>query len=467
MMKGSRFKHFLILEQVGRGGMGEVFLAQDQTLERKVALKFLPRTLTGDPAAQGRLLDEARSCSRVQHPNVAVVHSIEEDGGIFAICMEYVEGKTLKELAGSRLLPMRKVVAIGIGVAEGLHAAHEHTVIHRDLKPANVILTPRGEVKVMDFGLALRPARTVETAGPESFGTVAYMSPEQAKGAELDPATDIFSFGSTLYELLTGKLPFEGENDLVVLQKILGDEPVPIRELRRDVPPALDRIVRVCMEKDKQRRYATMAAVAEDLRQVEPLVEHGPKDLILELASGLRDDTLTPSKRREPESPRLSPNVSRTPPAAVTADTAGPIVPSSANFEPAIPSSGFRRPPPPPGHSASGRGASARASRGRTKGEKGGSRPAPEAPKERTARTPRPPRPAPPAEERPKRSASATRPRPRPKADSGNRAKVLLGLLAALAIAALGIFALGRMGAQAAKPSPPGAPEQAADLAPK
>ena len=296
-MSPQTFKHFRILQLLGKGGMGEVYLALDTTLERKVALKFLPRDLLRDPSAQGRLLDEARSVSRVQHPNIAVIHSIEEDGGIFALCMEYVDGVTLKQLVARGPLSLNQIVRIGADIASGMHAAHEQGIVHRDLKPANVMISRRGEVKVMDFGLAVRPQRVVNTLGPNTYGTVQYMSPEQAQGQKLGPASDIFSFGSLLYELVTGRAPFNAANDLAILQSIINTQPEPLREHRRDVPPALEQIVRGCMAKLPDQRWASMQDIRDELQYVEPTVEAGPRDLISELSSGLAERKGQPSHR--------------------------------------------------------------------------------------------------------------------------------------------------------------------------
>lgn len=284
------FKHFEILKLLGRGGMGEVYLAHDATLERQVALKFLPRELLRDPSAQGRLLDEARSISRISHPNIATIHSIEEDGGIYALCMEYVDGLTLKQVLSTTRLSMERIVRIAADIAAGMQAAHDQGVIHRDLKPANVMISRRDEVKIMDFGLALRPSRVVNTLGPNTYGTVQYMSPEQARGEALDVSSDIFSFGSTLYEMITGTPPFEGPNDLATLRSIISDEPPPLRERRRDVPPALEQVVRGCMAKDPAARWASMRDVGEELKYLQPSVGTGPDDLISELSTGLRGE---------------------------------------------------------------------------------------------------------------------------------------------------------------------------------
>jgi len=184
-MSPKSFKHFQILELLGRGGMGEVYLAQDNTLERKVALKFLPRDLLRDPSAQGRLLDEARSVSRVQHPNIATVHSIEEDGGIFALCMEFIEGMTLKQMLAKGPIPTKQIVKFGADMAAAHQAAHEQGVIHRDIKPANVFLCREADdldvVKVLDFGVARQTGGvdSERTRAGGLWGTPSYVSPEQ------------------------------------------------------------------------------------------------------------------------------------------------------------------------------------------------------------------------------------------------------------------------------------------------
>jgi serine/threonine protein kinase len=206
--------------------------------------------------------------------------------------MEYVEGKTVRELLGQRRIEMMKVVEIALGVARGLAAAHEHGIIHRDLKPANVVITGKGQVKVMDFGLALRPRRTVETTGPESYGTVSYMSPEQARGMTLTPATDIFSFGSLLYKIITHRLPFEGENDLATLHAIISSEPTPLRELRRDVPPGLERLITACLAKKPQDRPASMEEIVTVLQRLAGPTRRAPRDVISELTTGLETESL-------------------------------------------------------------------------------------------------------------------------------------------------------------------------------
>lgn len=324
-MIGSRYCHFEIERLLGTGGMGEVYLAVDMNLERRVALKFLPKTLTGDRTAQGRLLDEARSCARLTHPNIVGIHSVEEDGGVFAICMEYVEGKTVREILGQRRIEMMKVVEIALGVARGLAAAHEHGIIHRDLKPANVVITGKGQAKVMDFGLALRPRRTVETTGPESYGTVSYMSPEQARGMSLTPSTDIFSFGSLLYKIVTTRLPFEGENDLATLHAIISSEPTPLRELRRDIPPGLERLIMACLAKKREDRPSSMDEIVTILQRLAGPTRSAPRDVISELTTGLETESL-----RRRHSRKVRPISKPTAPAQGPASASGPAAKSRA-----------------------------------------------------------------------------------------------------------------------------------------
>jgi serine/threonine protein kinase len=329
-MELSRFRHFEIERLLGRGGMGEVYLAYDGNLERRIALKLLPRELLRDPAAQGRLLDEARSISRVQHPNIAVIHSIEEDGGVYALCMEYIEGLSLKELLHRKgPLQIPQILHLASQVAAGMQAAHEAGIVHRDLKPANVMVTAGGEAKVMDFGLALRPQRVVDTVGSSTYGTVQYMSPEQARGETLDARSDIFSFGSTLYELTTGHAPFQGANDLAILQNILNSDPPRLRDVRREVPPALEQFIRGCMAKPVGARWESMGAVLGELRYLTPAANAGPRDLISELSTNLtgREDELHKPRNHGAVGRR---SASHAPPAGAQSGPTPPVPPEAS-----------------------------------------------------------------------------------------------------------------------------------------
>ncbi len=336
-MELRRFRHFDIERLLGRGGMGEVYLAYDANLERRVALKLLPRELLRDPAAQGRLLDEARSISRVQHPNIAVIHSIEEDGGVYALCMEYIEGQSLKQLLQENgPLPLPQILRLAAQIAAGMQAAHEVGIVHRDLKPANVMVTRDGQAKVMDFGLALRPQRVVDTVGSSTYGTVQYMSPEQARGEALDARSDIFSFGSTLYEITTGRAPFQGPNDLAILQAILNVEPPRLRDVRREVPPAFEQFLRGCMAKPVGARWDSMRAVLEELRYLTPVADAGPRDLISELSNQLSEGEDEQHKPRNHGAVGRRPG-RHNPPAGAQSGPVSPVPPVEMDFGGTLP----------------------------------------------------------------------------------------------------------------------------------
>ena len=230
-MIGQIISHYKILEKLGEGGMGVVYRAHDATLDRDVALKFLPHYLTSDPIEKERFYHEARAAAALTHANIAVVYEIGEHEGQLFIAMEYVEGKTLKDIVGANRdspLPTSKILDIAIQVCEGLSAAHEKGIVHRDIKSDNIMLTPKGQVKIMDFGLAKLKGATKLTKTGSTLGTAAYMSPEQARGEEVDHRSDIFSFGVVLYELLAGKLPFKGEHQAALMYSLVNEEPQPI-----------------------------------------------------------------------------------------------------------------------------------------------------------------------------------------------------------------------------------------------
>ena len=278
---GQRVKHYQIVNLIGEGGMGEVYLATDTILGRRVALKVLPTFVSKDPERLRRFTQEARAASRLSHPNVCVVHEIgETDDGRPFIAMEYVEGITLRERIRDQAMKLGDVLDIAIQVAEGLIAAHEAGIVHRDIKPENIIIRPEGYVKILDFGLAKLTERhksaTTTTMPTLLFhstpgvviGTAAYMSPEQARGVAVDERTDIWGLGVVLYEMASGRAPFTGETPTDVVVAIVERDQPPISQHVEGAPPELERIVKKALRKDRNERYQIVKEVAIDLRSL-------------------------------------------------------------------------------------------------------------------------------------------------------------------------------------------------------
>lgn len=258
-MIGKTISHYKILEELGRGGMGVVYKAEDQKLHRAVALKFLPPHMSRDPESMDRFIHEARAASALDHPNICTIHEIEEtEDGYTFIVMAYYEGETLKERIGRGSIEFGEALDIVYRIAEGLGKAHDKGIVHRDIKPANIILTSEGQVKLMDFGLAKLRGQSILTREGTTLGTVSYMSPEQTRGEDVDHRADIWSLGVVLYEMVTGQRPFKGSYDQAVIYSILNDDPEPPSSIRKIVPPALERIVQQVLHKDPQRRYQTL-----------------------------------------------------------------------------------------------------------------------------------------------------------------------------------------------------------------
>jgi len=278
-MIGKTVDHYRITAKLGAGGMGEVFLAEDTRLERKAAIKFLPAEMAADPERRQRFLNEARAASALNHPHVCVVYDVgETEDGLPFIAMEFVEGQSLDALVKHGPLEMARIVEIAEQVADALDAAHGRRIVHRDIKPGNISLNERGQVKVLDFGLAKRlPTATVTHTVTEDFqhtkeghvlGTPSYMSPEQALGMDLDHRSDIFSVGVVLYDLATGQRPFTGANFSEIVNNIVHSQPPAVARLNYDVPPELERIIFKCLQKQPDRRYQAARELMVDLKNL-------------------------------------------------------------------------------------------------------------------------------------------------------------------------------------------------------
>jgi two-component system LytT family response regulator len=274
--------HYRILSLLGKGGMGEVFLAEDTRLNRKVALKVLLPEVAEDTDKLARFVLEARAASALSHPNAAHIYDIGEANGRHFLAMEYIEGQTLETRLSGEPLPMAQIIAIAAQVADALEAAHTRRIVHRDIKPANLMIDPQGHVKVLDFGLAkILPLAGTEipassqlatqflTSGGVVLGTVSYMSPEQALGRDIDHRTDLFSLGVVLYQMASGKLPFTGASAQETLARILQSPPDALGRLNYELPEEFERIVKKCLEKDRDRRYQSAKDLLVDLRNLE------------------------------------------------------------------------------------------------------------------------------------------------------------------------------------------------------
>ncbi|HYA96499.1 MAG TPA: serine/threonine-protein kinase, partial [Methylomirabilota bacterium] len=275
-----------MLERLGSGGMGTVWVAEDLLLGRRVALKFLSGDVATRPQALERFKFEARAASSLNHPNICTIYEIGQADGEFFIAMELVSGEPLDRYLGQHRPELQELLDLAIQIADALDAAHQKGLIHRDIKPANILITPRGQAKILDFGLAKliaardseeRPAKEGETMVTSAVdltspgmavGTTAFMSPEQARGRELDARSDLFSFGVVLYEMATEKLPFDGATPAIIFDGILNRAPVPPADVNPQVPPKLDEIIRTALEKDRDLRYQSAAEMRAELKRL-------------------------------------------------------------------------------------------------------------------------------------------------------------------------------------------------------
>jgi serine/threonine protein kinase/dienelactone hydrolase len=274
LQKGSTVAdRYTIIEELGRGGMGIVYKAEDTKLKRSVALKFLPPELTLDEEARVRFVLEAQTAAGLSHPNICTIHEIDEENGKSFIAMEYVKGHSLKAKIERGSLEEQEALDLTIQVAAGLEEAHKKSIIHRDIKSANIMITDKGQAKVMDFGLAKVKGTTILTREGTTLGTVAYMSPEQARGEEVDHRSDIWSLGVVLYEMLSGELPFKGDHEASILYSVVHEEPKPLKTIKPDIPAELQQIINRAMKKKPESRYASAAEMITDLKKYQDVLQ--------------------------------------------------------------------------------------------------------------------------------------------------------------------------------------------------
>lgn len=286
-MIGQTLAHYEIVRLLGKGGMGEVFVAEDTKLQRHIALKILPKEMAVDPERQARFQREAQAVAALSHPNIVTVHSVEEVDGVHFITMELIEGQTLTEIMPNNGFSLGRLLGLAIPLADAISCAHRAGITHRDLKPDNIMLDNEGRLRVLDFGLAKlhdpmgdaqetqAKTATAGTAEGRILGSVAYMSPEQAEGKPVDPRTDVFSLGTILYEMATGERPFRGDTSMSTIGAILKDQPAVVTEVNPSLPRHVGRVIRRCLAKDPDRRYQTALDLRNELEELKAEIDSG------------------------------------------------------------------------------------------------------------------------------------------------------------------------------------------------